>query len=72
MKTLEDWYEMLRKFETSRDDVEIRLTGEHEGVVIDNTLASMAKYLAREWIKRNIALVESRMMQELECEDVSV
>ena len=71
---IKDMYEMLRKFETSNEEVEIRLAGEIQGVFVDNSLAQMACYIAREHLKREIALLESKMRQEMErgSEDISV
>ena len=71
---IKDMYEMLCKFETSNEEVEIRLAGEIQGVFVDNSLAQMACYIAREHLKREIALLESKMRQEMErgSEDISI
>jgi len=66
MKDLSDLYKQLRKFETARGEVEIRLEGEVQGVYVDNSLAQMACYLAREHLKREIAHLEGKMRQEME------
>lgn len=72
MKNLTDLYKMLRKFETSKGEVEIRLEGEVQGVYVNNSLAQMACYLARVHLLREIKLLESKIMQEMENEDISV
>ena len=66
MKDLSDLYKQLRKFETARGEVEIRLEGEVQGVYVDNSLAQMACYIAREHLKREIAHLEGKMRQEME------
>ena len=66
MKALPELYEQLRKFETARGEVEIRLEGEVRGVYVNNSLAQMACYLAREHLKREIAHLEGKMRQEME------
>ena len=68
MKALPELYEQLRKFETAKGEVEIRLEGEVQGVYVDNSLAQMACYLAREHLKREIAHLEGKMRQEMERE----
>ena len=46
MKDIQRLYEQLRKFETTKGEVEIRLEGEVQGVYVDNSLAQMACYIA--------------------------
>jgi len=73
-KDIQRLYEQLRKFETTKGEAEIRLEGEVQGVYVDNSLAQMAYYLAREHLKREIAHLEGKMRQEMErgSEDISV
>ncbi|HDM76322.1 MAG TPA: hypothetical protein ENG51_07610 [Deltaproteobacteria bacterium] len=64
---LPELYELLRRFEDSKDKlIEIMIMGESAGVLVDNSLAQMACYIAREHLKREIARLEGKMRQEME------
>ena len=69
---LPELYEMLEKFKTFRGSVYIVMEGEKEGVWVDNSLAQMACCVAREQLRREIAVRETEAMRRMENEDLPV